>query len=294
MLWNGQFGNAPGGPNEGVDPSRLETPGTPKQENARALPGVEIQAIAGLGVHRLSVHSSSPLQTNPAYRALFAAAYPDGSDDVLQDAGKAIAAYERSVIANRAPFQRWLNGDWGAMSLAKLRGANLFFGKAGCVACHRGPALSSDLHAGPDDMFFAVGFGDFDLANPQIHGPIADADRLGRGNLTGRPGDDYKFKVPQLYNLADAPVYGHGASFASIYDLVDYKNLAQPQQTAARANLDPRFRPLGLSAAEIDDLANFLIHGLKDPDLARHAPTRLPTGACSPVADDMARAELGC
>jgi cytochrome c peroxidase len=295
MLWNGQFGNSPESPiNEAVDPSRLMTAGTPKAENARALPGLEIQAVAGLGVHRLNVETDSVLQLNAGYRELFDAAYPSGSTDVLEDAAKAIAAYERSVLANQAPFQRWLQGDDAAMTARELRGALLFFGDAGCVACHQGPALSSEPTAQANDTFFAVGFADFDLADPLIHGAVSPADRLGRGGLTGDAADNYKFKVPQLYNLADTDVMGHGASFTSVRAVVDYKNQAVPQNPAASANLDQRFVPLGLSDSQVDDLTAFLTHGLYDADLQRYVPNALPTGRCFPVADQQARRELGC
>ncbi|MFK7964356.1 MAG: cytochrome-c peroxidase [Burkholderiaceae bacterium] len=294
MLWNGQFGNSEDSVNQDIDEDRLLTPGTPKQTNARGLSGLETQAVAGLGVHRLSVGPESPLQTNPSYIALFEAAYPDGSDDILEDAAKAIAAYERIVLASEAPFQRWLRGDIFAMSDEALRGGNLFFGKAGCAACHQGAALSSAPGASANEIFFAVGFGDFDLADPQIHGEVSDADKRGRGGFTGEPEDDYKFKLPGLYNLTDASVLGHGASFKSVREVIEYKNAAVPQQPAATANLDPRFRPLGLSDAEIDALDSFLSEGLVDENLARYEPDALPTGQCFPVADAQARHDLGC
>ncbi|MEL6544721.1 MAG: cytochrome-c peroxidase, partial [Myxococcota bacterium] len=108
MLWNGQFGNASNSAiNDGLPPEVLATPGTPKAQNTRGLSGVEIQAVAGLGVHRLEVDNGSVLQTNGEYAALFADAFPS-STDTLEDAAKAIAAFERTLITNRAPFQRWL------------------------------------------------------------------------------------------------------------------------------------------------------------------------------------------
>lgn len=39
---------------------------------------------------------------------------------------------------------------------------------------------------------------------------------LGRGGFTKNAADNYKFKTPTLYNLADNTVYGHGGSFNSI------------------------------------------------------------------------------
>lgn len=294
MLWNGQFGNSEDGVNRDIDEERLMTPGTPKEANTRDLSGLETQGVAGLGVHRLSVGPDSPLQTNPAYVEMFAAAFPEGSDDILEDAAKAIAAYERVVLATEAPFQQWLRGDITAMSVSALRGANLFFGKAGCAACHQGAALSSAPGASEEEIFFAVGFADFDLADSRIQGEVSDADKRGRGGFTGNPEDDYKFKIPGLYNLTDANVLGHGASFESVREVIEYKNIAQTQQPAAAANLDPRFKPLGLTDSEITELTSFLTEGLVDENLERYVPDELPTGKCFPVADQQARADLGC
>ncbi len=294
MLWNGQFGNAINGLiNAGIDMNVLATPGTPKEANVRMLAGVETQAVAGLGVHRIKVEDDTVLQTHPAYQALFSAAFPEGSDDVLEDAAKAIAAYERTLLATEAPFQRWLNGD-GDLGLAALRGATVFFGKGACVDCHRGPALSSEVGASADEVFFNIGFADFDTSNPRIHGTVDDATSRGRGGFTGEPEDDYKFKIPQLYNLADSSVYGHGASFSSIREVVAYKNAAVAQQPLAINNLDSRFVPLGLSESEIDDLTAFISNALYDPNLERYVPDSLPSGQCFPVNDDQARSELDC
>ena len=280
MLWNGQFGNAPGSVNAGVDPGRLLSAGTPKAINGLHLSGLETQAIAGSGVHRLSFENS-PLQENFEYRVLYAAAYGTGSGDVTVDAGKAMAAFERTVIANRAPFQRWLRGERHALDDQALRGAELFFGEAGCIDCHRGPALSSEPGAAADQLFFALGFDDLDRDDALIAGPITDADRRGRGGFTGGTLEDYRFKIPPLYNLTDANVFGHGASFGSVREVIEYKRagVAQNPRVPPEA-LDVRFRPLSLSDADVDALVAFLEEGLSDPDLDRYEPERVPSGGC--------------
>lgn len=294
MLWNGQFGNAPNSSiNAGLPPEILATPGTPKAQNTRGLSGVEIQAVAGLGVHRQNVEVDSLLQTQSDYMQMFAAAFP-ASSDTLEDAAKAIAAFERTLLTNRAPFQQWLRGDRDAMTEQELRGAILFFGKADCVSCHTGPALSSRSGATADEVFMAVGFADLDTTDPRVHGAVSDADARGRGGFTRNPQDDYKFKIPSLYNLADAGFYGHGASFNSVRDVVAYKNTAVPQKAAASNQLDSRFQPLGLSDEEIDDLTAFLETGLYDAELDRYVPDALPSGNCFPNADVDSLADLGC
>jgi cytochrome c peroxidase len=178
------------------------------------------------------------------------------------------------------------------MSDQEYAGGQVFFGDGGCVACHQGPALSSPVGATENQVFFAVGFSDLDIN--EIIGEVASGVRLGRGGLTGREEDNYKFKVPQLYNLADINVFGHGGSFTSIRDVVEYKNNGVRQNEASTANLDYRFVPLNLSSTQIDDLVEFLKVSLRDPDLMRYEPTMLPSGLCVINNDTTSRADLGC
>lgn len=290
MLWNGQFGNSAGGINAGVAPARLMTAGTPKAANVRGFSGLETQAIAGAGVHRLRFDADSPLQGVPEYRTRFGDAFgydpAEASDlDVTADAALAIAAFERTVIANRAPFQRWLRGDADAMDAAELAGAVLFFGEAGCADCHRGPALGSELGASADQIFFAIGFDDLDRQPVGAHGAVDDATRLGRGGFTGEARGRHAFKIPPLYNLADTAAFGHGASFGSVREVIEHKNAGRVQNPdVPPETIDPRHRALGLDAAQVDALVAFLETGLRDPDLARYQPDSVPSGACVVVA----------
>ncbi len=287
MLWNGQFGHSENGTiNSGIDDAILATPGTPKAENNRRLSGIEIQAVAGLGVHRLKVDTDTPLQNNAEYQRLYQAAYPQSDGDVLQDAALAIAAFERTILANEAPFQRWLGGENGSMNEQEVNGALLFFGKADCAACHTGPGLSSQVGATADEVFFAIGMSDYDTSEPTVHGNVAEDVSRGRGGFTGDVSENFKFKVPQLYNLADTSVFGHGAGFDSIRAVVEYKNTGVAQSELPAGQLDTRFRPLGLTDEEIADLTAFLTTALYDPNLMRYEPTTVPSGNCV-VADPL-------
>jgi len=277
VLWNGQLGNASNGlVNSHLNQDLLVPEGLPSSVNTHQLAGIESQAIVGQEVHRLRFTENSPLQNIDGYTEMWAAAYPGGSTDIAVDVGKAIAAFERTLFANKAPFQRWLRGENEAMNESELAGANLFFGKAGCSSCHVGPALSSRVGAQESEMFFALGFADFDSNKVAIHGLIEENARLGRGGFTQNPDQDYQFKVPQLYNLADANVLGHGASFNSIKSVVEYKNNAVAQNANAIANLDERFQPLNLSIREVNELTTFLTTALYDSDLVRYLPTQFP------------------
>jgi cytochrome c peroxidase len=283
LLWNGQFGAT--GMNVGTEDKWVS--GTPIEKNHLGYHGTEVQAIAGLGVHRLSVDSN--LINMGEYRAFFDRAFAEVpetdrySDEV---AGLAIAAYERTLLANQAPFQKWLKGEAGAMDPIAKRGALLFFGKAGCVSCHKGPALN-------DMAFHALGMDDLDGAG--VYSPNAENDmaNLGRGGFTGRDEDMYKFKVPQLYNLINSPFYGHGGTFNSVREVIEYKNRAIPSNPRVPASqLSPEFVPLELSEVEINHLTYFIEKALNDPELDRYDPKRLPSGQCFPNNDVISKRDL--
>jgi cytochrome c peroxidase len=277
MLWNGQFGNAVDGiVNAGIDAAILSTVGTPKVQNERQWSGLEVQGAAGLGVHRLDVGEDSLIATLPEYQELVSEI---GEPDLLVVAAQSIAAFERTILSNEAPFQKWLRGDEDALSEKELKGAQVFFGKGGCVGCHNGPALSSPRFATKEEMFFAVGFGDLDM-NEGVVGAITDAVRKGRGGFTGDEFDNYKFKIPPLYNLKDSDFMGHGATFATVREVVEYKNAGTSQADIPLDRLDYRFRPLELTEEEIDELVYFIEESLYDSNLDRYVPTSLPSGQC--------------
>jgi cytochrome c peroxidase len=296
MLWNGQLGNViAGNVNVGIDPDRHFTEGTPKEANLRNFAGLETQAVAGLGVHRQGDTDDSILRTNETYREMFEAAYGVAEpDDMLEATALAIAAYERTILANQAPFQAYLKGDETAMTESEVAGAEVFFGKGNCYACHNGPALSSPVGAMADEVFMTVGFHDLDIWEDTV-GEVNDATREGRGGFTGDEMEKFAFKVPPLYNLIDTTVFGHGASFSSVEDVVRYKVDAVPQHPQVETyDLDYRFTPLDLTEDEIANLVAFLENGLHDPELMRYVPESLPSGNCPINNDEVSRQELGC
>ena len=289
MLWNGQFGAK--GVN--VETEANWTTGTPKEKNHLGFEGLEIQAIAAHEVHRLGDITTSPVATNDTYKQMFDAAFPNMPENkriTLINSGLAMAAYERTLLANQAPFQKWLGGDKSAMSDEEIEGAILFFGKANCSNCHTGPALSSFGKV----EFYALGMNELEGAD--IIGDVSGKPLAkGRGGFTGNIDDMYKFKIPQLYNLTNSPFYGHGASFSSVKEVIQYKNNAvQENNDVPKTQLASEFVSLNLTEEEIDLLVKFIEVSLYDANLKRYVPTSLPTGFCFPNNDDQAKSDLGC
>jgi len=286
MLWNGQFGST----HVNVGTEDAWTEGTPKAINNLGFQGVETQAIAGLDVHRLMVNEE--LITKLGYKALF----DDAFSDIAQadrytkvTAGLAIAAYERTLMTTDAPFQRWLKGDYAAMNVFAKKGALVFFGKGECSTCHTGPALNSM-------EFHAYGFNDLnDSPEAILRRNSMASENLGRGGFTGIEKDNYKFKVPQLYNLAYLDFFGHGASMSTLRKVVEYKNTGiKENSNVPDKSLSPHFRALDLNNDELNTLIYFIEKALYDPSVDRYVPSGLPSGNCFPNADEVSMRDIGC
>jgi cytochrome c peroxidase len=286
VLWNGQLGAT--GVNVGTE--AFWTTGTRKETNRLGFHGLETQAITGQDVHRTSIDASG-IATIPAYATLFAQAFPELDVDkrVSQiNAALAMAAYERIILANQAPFQRWLRGDTNAITPQQRRGAQLFFGQAGCVACHNNPGLGGS-------GFYALGMPDYEEGMPQVKKDSPE--HLGRGGFTQNENERFAFKVPQLYNLTDSPFLGHGGTFHSVREVIAYKNTASPANPLVTAKqLSPLFVPLQLSSQDIDALTDFIERALHDPNLVRYEPKQeeLPSKACVPNGDELSWRQRSC
>ncbi len=289
LLWNGMAGGM--GDNLAVQSQWQK--GKPHGFNYLKLEGAETQAIIALGVHRQSHddHNFATVKTPlsvlaayPAYQQRFDKAFP-GEQVSRYTLGLAMAAYERTVLPTQAPFQRFLRGDTQALNAEQQAGAQLFFGKARCHACHNSPGLSGS-------QYYALGLKDMTI---EFGLPPDENTQKGRGGFTGRAEDAYKFKVPQLYNLKRLVSLGHGGSFVSddqqsaLEKMMRYKlkgqaeNLRVPSSQLARQFV--AMAEVDFSEQEIQQLLAFVADGLEDPNLARYEPRDLPSRR-QPINDE--------
>ena len=282
--WSGQFGAY--GVNEGTEDVWDLDEAT--EVNHLGLDGLESQNIEGLKVHRMRINKEvmDELGYTPLYDAVFAD-FPEEDRYTNLTTSFALSAYLRSVISNRAPFQQWLKGDLEALNQSEKRGALVFFGKAGCFRCHTGPSLNSS-------GFYALGVNDL-YDEGGLRTSPSDKRNFGRGGFTQQGDDMFKFKVPQLYNMADSPFYFHGSSKQSLREVVEYFNDGITENPRVPSSqIAPQFEPLGLTAEEISDLVEFLENGLRDRELQRYVPSQVPSGNCFPNNDELSRYDLGC
>lgn len=131
------------------------------------------------------------------YVRMFAKAFPEEGGRIdMATVAKALAAFQRTMIAFDTPFDRYRRGRKDAISPAAQRGADIFRGRAGCASCHAGPNFSDDrYHA----LYFAT----------------AKADR-GLGEVTHVTADEGKFRTPGLRNVALTAPYMHDGSVPTL------------------------------------------------------------------------------
>lgn len=173
----------------------------------------------------------------PFYQQEFKAIY--GSSIITKETlGKAIAAFERSIISDNSPFDQYLAGNKNAMSPEAIRGLALFASKANCTRCHDGANFT-------DDSFHNIGV----IGNDE-----------GREAIVSSPGMKGAFKTPGLRNTLLTAPYMHNGSLASLEEVIRFYNKGG-EQVEGRSKL---IEPLKLSELEIQELVAFL-GALTDP-----------------------------
>lgn len=260
-------------------------------DNLLAFEGLEVQGMGGQPEHGLLAFSKF-LVNYPQYYELYDRAFPELEElerYSRESGGLAIAAYVRTLLANQSPWQDWLRGYGESMTDQEKRGAIVFMDKGRCVECHTGPALSSD-------GFYSFGFSSMKDSGGIINDEEDFLEReRGRGDFTKNPTDDYKFKVPTLYNLKDSKFYGHGASFKSIRSVIEYKNNGVKQSAnIPDSQLATQFGATNLTEQDVSDLTAFLENALYDSNIGRYAPNSVLSGNCIPNSDEQSKIDLGC
>ncbi len=181
---------------------------------------------------------------NEAERAAWAAmadSQRDGVNRVFVNIGKAIAAFERSLMPPQTRFDRFAEalasgtepqGD-AILSDEDVQGLKLFIGRANCVTCHNGPLFT-------DGSFHNVGVppaanlppdrGRIDAvsqveADPfNCLGPYRDggAEACGELRFMRKTGVEliHAFKTPSLRGAATRPPYMHAGQFATLEQVV--------------------------------------------------------------------------
>ncbi len=238
--------------------------------------------------HGLATHEPilATIRSDPSYPAAFRKVFGvEPKSITIDQVVKAIASFERTVVAGDSPFDRYLyGGDKSAMSASAIRGLEIFRVRGRCQDCHTIGQTSAIF---TDNKFHNVGVG-FKRIGDRIMPIVSafrtakragkdidksvltdrDASELGRFAVTLTPSDIGAFKTPTLRNIAVTPPYMHDGSIKTLEEVVDlYDRGGEPNPF-----LDSGIRQLNLSQQDKADLVEFM-KALTSP---RFAATTIP------------------
>ncbi|MEL6585846.1 MAG: cytochrome c peroxidase, partial [Pseudomonadota bacterium] len=150
---------------------------------------------------------SARVRAIPTYVEMWKAAFPGDDRLDFTDISDAIGAFvEAEWRSDTAPFDAWLRGE-AVLAPDALRGVEVFYGAAGCAACHGGPFQT-------DHGFHAMGqpqLGPGKAARFETH-----ARDDGRLRVTGAEADRFAFRTPSLRNVTQTGPWGHAGAYADL------------------------------------------------------------------------------
>jgi cytochrome c peroxidase len=185
-------------------------------------------------------------------------------DDPYQGIATALDLYLRRLTDSGSPFDRYIAGNFGALTTEAKRGLALFIGKAMCIDCHTAPLLS-------DLKFHDTGVPQRGLHVPAVDGGVDDClfdpttNLRARCPLVGRISandpDPHRylgtFLTQPLRNVAQTGPYMHDGVFSSLADVIAFYN-GGGVSDGFSGTKDPRIQPIGLTDDEAQDLEAFL------------------------------------
>jgi cytochrome c peroxidase len=195
-------------------------------------------------------------------------------DEAFANLGKAIAAFERSIVHEPTRFDRFADAvaagrepeGEATLSDEEIHGLKLFIGKANCVTCHNGPRFTDDhfhntgvspVKGLPEDRGRETAVAQVAADPFNCLGAFRDGDEEACGELRFmvKSGEALKraYKTPSLRGAATRPPYMHSGQIATLGDVVDHYNTApgSPRGTT-------ELHRLGLSEREQAALVAFL------------------------------------
>ncbi|GAB2558284.1 cytochrome-c peroxidase [Spirosoma areae] len=190
------------------------------------------------------------------YQYLFQQAFGTQQPITTMNIGKALAAFERTLIAMNAPYDRYQKGDKTAMTALQIQGLQTFTNE-GCANCHSGNMFSDyqpHVLSVPDNAKLAV----------------SDAGVNGT----------YGFRTPSLRNIGLTAPYMHNGVFRTLdqvvafYDRIGDGNSQNPH--VPRQQIDANVRRINLRNNEQAQIVAFL-NALTDPGFDKSIPASVPS-----------------
>jgi parallel beta-helix repeat protein len=201
---------------------------------------------------------AAELRAIPEYVDRFGEAF--GGDAVTFDnAQRALAAFQRTLVSRDSPFDRYAAGQFDALTPAQRRGLALFRSAATrCFECHAAPTFGGDT-------FLVTGV-------PDAPGRPHDAGR----QAIAPDGQDGAFKAPSLRNIALSAPYMHNGVFGTLEEVIDFY-AAGGGRARGVSGVDNHVQGFDLTGQEKADLIAFL-YALTDESALPAIPGKVPSG----------------
>ena len=223
------------------NPAEMTHPGRTWEDLAQKLRQVRPLAMAS----DLPPDMVAALADNPDYPSLFQVAF-GGQEITPVRIAFAIATYQRTLVADQTPWDRYIRGDETALPEQAAFGWQVFQ-RLRCVNCHEPPLFTNN-------DFFNIGLRliEFDT---------------GRQGVTADPEDAGEMRVPSLRNVGLRTRLMHTGEFGRLSEAITFYNTAM-----ALPGVD-EIPGIGtyvfdLTGFDSYDLDAFLKTGLVDPRVA--------------------------
>ena len=197
------------------------------------------------------------LKSISEYQTLFAEAFSEQQAISSENLGKALAAFQRTLVATNSPYDRYIAGDLNAMTSRQIEGMRAFE-NVGCAECHSGPMFS-------DFQVHVLGVPD----NNKLPESDQGLDQT------------YAFRTASLRNLEYTAPYMHSGVFSSLRDVLRFYDgggrRGQRNPVVGRNDRDVLFRRLD----DVDDHDREIIEfltALNDDNFDKVIPAQVPSG----------------
>lgn len=238
-------------------------------------------------------HLANLVRNDATLRAGYAQAFshpPSANDEVVAvDVGKALAAFQETLVTGRTPFDDFRDaltrGDAAAAArypAAARRGLVTFIGAGNCTLCHGGPRFTNGEFGDVGIPYFVApgrvdagrheGIRRLKASRYTLLGPFSDDPTRSTATATRFVAPEHRnfgeFRVPSLRNVGRTAPYMHNGSIPTLREVVrHYSNIDENRLHADGVRV---LKPLGLSKYDTDDLVAFL------ESLSDTVPTRAP------------------
>jgi cytochrome c peroxidase len=188
----------------------------------------------GMKSHDVAIERLSKI---PGYVEMFKKAFPKEKSPLTMDnAAKAIATYERTLITPNSRFDKYMKGNKKALTAQEIRGMKLVE-EIGCTGCHYGPNFTGSLTEANYQKFPQN-------PNKEIEKKYNFTEDLGRYEITKNSEDKNVYRVQTWRNVAlTAPYFHNGA----------VKTLDEAVRVMAKLQLDT-----DLKEDQVQDIVSFL------------------------------------